>query len=366
MTEAISTIRVQLKERSYDIEIGSGNLDAAGAFIANRADVTHALVITDTHLEHSHAAVVADRVRNQGARVDLVALPPGEHTKSIAFADQLWQKLLEVGSDRKSIVIAVGGGVIGDLAGFIAATFARGLRFFQVPTTLLAQVDSSVGGKVGVNLPLAKNMVGAFWQPNGVLIDTEVLSTLPEREYRAGLAEIVKYGVILDLDFFSFLESNVPAICSREPTVLRHIITRSCRLKADVVETDEREETGIRAVLNYGHTFGHAIETLTGYGEYLHGEAVAMGMMCAAQLAELMGRIDREVTERQKSLLEKLGLPVSIPKLDSNELIHSMQRDKKTEHGKLRFVLPTRLGHVELVGGVDDEQVQEALKRWMF
>jgi 3-dehydroquinate synthase len=363
MTQPTSTIRVHLDDRSYDIEIGSGNLATAGSFIADRAKISHAVVITDTHLEHSHAAVVAASVRQSSARVDLIALTPGEQTKSPAHADQLWQNLLDAGTDRKSIVIAVGGGVIGDLAGFAAATFARGLRFFQIPTTLLAQVDSSVGGKVGVNLPLAKNMIGAFWQPSGVLIDTDVLSTLPEREYRAGLAEVVKYGVILDAAFFAFLEANVPAIDSRDPSALRHIIARSCRLKADVVEQDEREETGLRAVLNYGHTFCHAIESLTGFGEYLHGEAVAMGMMCAARLAELMGRVDRDFVDRQGRLLEKLGLPVTVPAVDFDELISLMQRDKKAEHGKLRFVLPTCLGHVELVGEVHADQVHEALQR---
>ena len=206
------------------------------------------------------------------------------------MAASLWQGLLELGADRKTVVAAVGGGVVGDLAGFIAATYARGLRFLQVPTSLLAQVDSSVGGKVGINLPEAKNMVGAFLQPLGVLVDTATLATLPANEYRAGLAEVVKYGVILDAEFFQYLEANTAALDrSATDDVLAHVVARCCRLKADVVEQDEREESGLRAVLNFGHTFGHAFETLCGYGKLLHGEAVAIGMVCAARLAQRLG-----------------------------------------------------------------------------
>jgi 3-dehydroquinate synthase len=269
--------------------------------------------------------------------------------------------MLEFKADRKSVVVAVGGGVVGDLAGFIAATYGRGMRFIQMPTTLLADVDSSVGGKVGVNLPGAKNMVGAFWQPAGVLIDTEALTTLPDRDYRAGLAEVVKYGVILDADFFDYLEKHVPDLNDRTPGVMQHIIARSCELKAQVVAGDEREETGLRAVLNYGHTFCHAIEAETGYGQFLHGEAVAIGMLCASRLAESMGRIDAETTRRQHDLLQALGLPLAVPDVDHERLVQAMAKDKKAEHGKLRFVLPTRLGHVELVSDVNSELVRKAL-----
>jgi 3-dehydroquinate synthase len=260
-------------------------------------------------------------------------------------------------------VVAVGGGVVGDLAGFAAASYARGLSFFQVPTTLLAQVDSSVGGKVGINLPGAKNMVGAFWQPHGVLLDTGVLKTLPAREYRAGLAEVVKYGVILDADFFAYLEANIAGLNERAPDVMVEIVTRSCQLKADVVEQDEREETGLRAVLNYGHTFGHALEAITNYGEFLHGEAISIGMLCASRLAERMGRIDAAMTQRQHALLSALHLPTELPQVDDDALIAAMAHDKKVEHGRLRFVLPTRLGHVELVGDVDQADVRAALRQ---
>jgi 3-dehydroquinate synthase len=252
--------------------------------------------------------------------------------------------------------------VIGDLAGFVAASYARGLAMFQVPTTLLAQVDSSVGGKVGINLAGAKNMVGAFWQPLAVVIDTAVLDTLPLREYRSGLAEVVKYGVILDADFFEYLEANVAGLNDRDPEVLRDTVARCCELKAQVVSRDEREETGLRAVLNYGHTFCHAFETLTNYSTLLHGEAVSIGMMCAARLAERLGRIDDSLAARQHKLLTALGLPVDVPPLDPDDVLRVMARDKKVEHGRLRFVLPSKLGHVELVAGVPSDDVRAALE----
>jgi 3-dehydroquinate synthase len=226
----------------------------------------------------------------------------------------------------------------------------------------LAQVDSSVGGKVGINLRGGKNMVGAFLQPLGVLIDTDTLDTLPKREYISGLAEVLKYGVILDAAFFAELETCVPELLARDRTTLVRVIARCCRLKADVVENDEREETGLRAVLNYGHTFAHAFETLLGYGELLHGEAVSIGMACAARLAERLGRVDRAFVSRQIALTQDLELPVDVPKLDPEQVIETMMHDKKVEHGRLRFVLPSRLGHVELVGDVDAADVRAALQ----
>jgi 3-dehydroquinate synthase len=287
-----------------------------------------------------------ESLHQAGVRVDLMTVDPGEGAKSIHTAELLWNSLAQMKADRKTLIVAVGGGVIGDLAGFIAATYARGLRFVQVPTTLLAQVDSSVGGKVGVNLPAAKNIVGAFWQPSGVLIDTNVLSTLPPREYVSGLAEVVKYGVILDAEFFEYLEENVAALNGRDAAVLASVVARCCRLKADVVERDEREETGLRAVLNYGHTYAHAFETVTAYGTLLHGEAVAMGMMCAARLAQSLGRVDQSFVARQENLLRILRLPVEAPQVDPQSVLEAMGRDKKTEHGRLRFVLPAHLGRV--------------------
>lgn len=363
MTSLLRTVRVELQERSYDIEIGHGILSELGAFVSGRRRMSHAVIVTDENVETPHAVAAAESLVAAGATVDMAVVESGEQVKSVDSAAGLWQKFLELGGDRKSIIIAVGGGVIGDLAGFAAATYARGLAFFQVPTTLLAQVDSSVGGKVGINLPGAKNMVGAFWQPHGVLLDTGVLSTLPAREYRAGLAEVVKYGVILDADFFAYLEANVAGLNERSADVLGEVVARCCRLKADVVEHDEREETGLRAVLNYGHTFGHALEAITGYGQYLHGEAVSIGMLCASRLAERLGRIDETLTMRQQTLLSALQLPIELPDIDEDTLLAAMAHDKKVEHGRLRFVLPTRLGHVELVGDVDRADVRAALRQ---
>ncbi len=357
----MTTVQVNLSERSYAIEIGTDNLSDLGAHVRRWVKATHAVIITDEHVEQPHALAAASSLSAAGCAVDLLVVEPGESTKNVDSAAFLWDKLLEVGADRKSLIVAVGGGVIGDLAGFVAASFVRGLAFVQVPTTLLAQVDSSVGGKVGVNLAGGKNMVGAFWQPAGVLIDTSVLDTLPEREYRAGLAEVVKYGVILDADFFEFLERNAVKLAERDAEVLQAVIARSCELKAQVVSADERELTGRRAVLNYGHTFCHALETVTGYGEFLHGEAVSIGMLCASRLAERLGRVDHKFTLRQKKLLKTLKLPVDFPIVDEQSLLAAMARDKKVEHGKLRFVLPSRMGHVELVGDVAPEDVRAAL-----
>jgi 3-dehydroquinate synthase len=356
------TIRVNLAERSYDIAIGSGKMVEAGRFLAERAKATHVVLITDDNVHKPHAMQVAESIGLEEIDVDVVCVEPGEESKSVEMAEGLWQGLLDLGADRKTVVVAVGGGVVGDLAGFIAATFARGLRFLQVPTSLLAQVDSSVGGKVGINLPEAKNMVGAFWQPLGVLIDTATLATLPPSEFRAGLGEVVKYGVILDAELFDYLVANAAAIVDHDRGALAHVIARCCRLKADVVEQDEHEESGLRAILNFGHTFGHAFETLSGYGNMLHGEAVAFGMVCAARLAERLGRVDAAFTARLRALLETFGLPVEVPAFDPQQILDSMTHDKKVQYGRLQYVLPSRMGNVELVGDVPDKDVIAALE----
>jgi 3-dehydroquinate synthase len=353
---------VSLGERSYDIEIGSGTLVGLGDFLRERSDSDHAVIITDSTVDELYADAAGDLLVEAGWEVNVLVVDPGEPSKSAAAAEDLWNAMLAEGADRQSIVVALGGGVVGDLAGFAAATYARGLDFFQAPTTLLAQVDSSVGGKVGINLPDAKNMVGAFWQPRGVLVDVAVLGSLPDREYRAGLAEVVKYGVILDAEFFAYLESHVDAINRKDADVLTHIVHRSCRLKADVVEQDERETTGLRSALNYGHTYAHAFEALGEYYSLLHGEAVAAGMRCAARLAARMGRVDQAVVDRQDALLDALHLKLDPPEVDGQELIRAMHRDKKTAAGALRFVLPDRIGRVALVGGVVEADVLAALE----
>ena len=360
-----SVVHVALSDRAYDIFIGAtiaDRLDDAlrGCLRGSEDRISHAVLITDANVASLHAQPLQTAMAAHINKVDLITVEAGEQTKSLRQFEQLCEQVLALGADRHSLVVACGGGVVGDLAGFVAASFARGIRFLQVPTTLLAQVDSSVGGKTGVNLPGAKNMVGAFWQPSAVLIGVAELNTLPDRDYRAGLAEVVKYGVILDEEFFEYLEDNVDDINRRDPQVLEHIVTRCCRLKADVVEGDEREETGLRAVLNYGHTFCHAIEAETHYGAYLHGEAVAIGMLCASRLADQLGRIDPSITKRQQQLLQRLQLPITSPGLDPQQLMAAMMRDKKVAHGKLRLVLPTRLGHVELVSDVSEAEIKKA------
>ena len=354
------TVPVDLGARSYQIEIGSGALSFAGEIFAawpglNALQGLRMLLIADEALLQSHAKTLQDSLSGRVDEIQLATVPSGEASKSWGQTQKLYDALVEMSADRRTVVVAVGGGVTGDLAGFVAATYARGLRFIQVPTTLLSMVDSSVGGKTGINHPRGKNLIGAFHQPVGVLIDPGTLNTLPDREYRAGLAEVVKYGVILDGVFFEYLEQHVAELNSREPGVLNYVIARSCELKAEVVREDEFETTGLRAVLNYGHTFGHAFEALAGYGELLHGEAVSIGMICASRLAEKLGRVSADVTQRQLQLIKALHLPTEVPTAlqgQPNAILRCMMLDKKTESRELRFVLPDRLGHVETVRGV--------------
>jgi 3-dehydroquinate synthase len=356
------TVRVHLGPRSYDISITSGDLIGAGAFARQRCQGTGSLIVTDENVR-PHADIVIAGLAGAGFRGSQVVLTPGESQKSLATTSLLYDCLAELHADRRTLVVAVGGGVIGDVAGFAAATFTRGLPFLQVPTTLLAMVDSSVGGKVGVNHPRAKNLIGAFHQPIGVWIDTATLDTMPDREFRSGLAEVVKYGVILDAPFFDYLEANADAILQRQPGAIRHVVSRSCQLKAQIVEEDEREETGLRAVLNYGHTFAHAFETAAGYGSgWLHGEAVAAGMICASRLAEHRSLIAPEITDRQRRLLGRFGLPTAPEKWPIDELLATMRSDKKALAGKLRFILPKRLGEVALFDDIPEDEVRKVLE----
>ena len=368
-----SSVHVNLGERSYEIRIVSDGLTELPTLLPSWLDRSVyragssrlAHIVTDRNVRR-HAAVVHDSLTRAGWSCGLSELEPGEKTKSVNNLSTIWDALIASKADRQTVIIAVGGGVIGDLAGFAAASFVRGLPFVQVPTSLLADVDSSVGGKTGINHPAAKNMLGAFHQPVGVLIDTAVLETLPAREFSAGLAEVVKYGVILDADFFTFLEQRAESINRRDPNILRQVVARCCRLKADVVEKDEFERTGLRAVLNYGHTFGHAFEALAGYGELLHGEAVAIGMLYASRLAERLGFIDAATTRRQEELLSLFGLPTQLPgdwPHTEDAVIGRMKLDKKTLGGQLRFVLPKRLGHVEIVNDVTETNVRAVLRR---
>jgi 3-dehydroquinate synthase len=370
---SILTVPVSLGARSYEIAITSGQLPSWAATL-NRWIEGHplfsagsssrkALIVTDRVIVSTHAETAQNSLKQHGWKTALAVLEPGEQTKSLSSVARLYDALVEMTADRGTVVVAVGGGVVGDTAGFAAATYARGIPFAQVPTTLLAQVDSSVGGKVGINHERGKNLIGAFHQPLGVFIDTSTLTTLPERDYRCGLAEVIKYGVSLDRNFFGYLEGHVQGLNGRGPEVLRHVIARSCQLKASLVEQDERETTGLRALLNYGHTFAHAYEALLGYGELLHGEAVAIGMVHASRLAERLGRVDSAVTQSQILLLRAVGLPTDLPTraVDASAVLDRMRLDKKSVGGKLRFVLPSSIGHVELVDSVPESTVQSLL-----
>ena len=340
-------LRVNLGPRSYDIAVVSGEPAGVGPFVRDRCRGTTALVVGDDNTRFLRRGRRPDADAGVGFGVTMAVVSPGEPSKCLSVAGKLYDALAAIPADRQTVVVAVGGGVVGDVAGFVAATYNRGLPLVMVPTTLLAMVDSSVGGKVGINHPRGKNLIGAFHQPAGVWIDTAYLDTLPDREYRSGLAEVVKYGVILDADFFAWLEANADAVLKRDPAAVRHVVTRCCELKADIVEKDEREETGLRMVLNYGHTFAHAFETVGGYGSWLHGEAVAAGMACASRLAEKLDMVPADVTARQVELLEKFGLPTAAkPEWPADQLIAVMRRDKKVTAGRLRFVLPTRIGEV--------------------
>ena len=363
----MATIQVSLTgggaDRSYDVDCGSGIVERIGERL-RAAGVERAVVVADQAVADSHAGRVVESLRKAGIAADFLTVPSGERSKSVAGAARLWDDFARLSVDRATHVVAVGGGVVGDLAGFVAATFARGLPVWHVATTLVAQVDSAIGGKTGINLAGGKNLVGAFWQPRGVTADIETLKTLPEREFVSGLAEVVKYGMILDGAFFTWLEANAAGLASRQADLLATAVERSAALKAAVVSRDEREITGLRAVLNYGHTFGHAYETAAGYGVLLHGEAVAIGMARAARLAVLLGRLPEDVVARQDALLRRLGLPLAAPQgpeFAPGPLLEIMARDKKTVGGRLRFVLPDRIGRVELVENVDPAAVTQAL-----
>lgn len=362
----LTVVDVPLGNRSYQIEISSGAVDRFARSITTACeDLSHAIVTADQAVATTWAEPLARSLETIGGdvpvRVNELAVPSGETSKSFKEFERLLEWILACGGDRRSVVIAVGGGVIGDLAGYVAASFTRGIRFVQVPTTLLAMVDSSVGGKTGINLPTAKNMVGAFWQPSLVLIDTAVLATLPERSYLSGIAEVLKYGVIDDAEFFAWLEMNADKLVARDGSALRHAIQKSCECKARVVGEDERETSGRRAILNYGHTFAHALEATAGYGKLLHGEAVAIGMQMAARLALDLGMVDASVLARQTDLLRACRLPTTLAEADPDAMLPVMMRDKKVAHGKLRFVLPSEIGAVELVAGIEESAVRRAI-----
>ena len=360
--QEIKTLTVELGERTYPIFIGTGLLPNAVEYIRQNGAPSQIFVVTDDNVETLYGDALAETLAQEW-ETELAVIPAGEDSKCLDMAEQIWSRMLEGGCDRKTAVCAIGGGVVGDLAGFVASTYMRGVRFWQFPTTLLAQVDSSVGGKTAIDLQYGKNVVGTFYQPQGVVIDIDTLRTLDKRQFLAGMAEVVKYGVILDESFFRYLESHVDAILQRDVNVLAEIVYRCCLIKADVVSQDEKELSGRRALLNYGHTFGHAIETFERFEGKLHGEAVAVGMAAAAKFAQYLGRIDEETVDRQNRLLEALGMDIAwLKALTPEKTVQIMLHDKKTANGHINFVLPDKIGSGELVKSIEENQIVEFLK----
>jgi 3-dehydroquinate synthase len=336
-------LTVNLGENSYDILIGSGLLSTLGRECSGRGLSGRVAVITNPAVARLYSDQIRESLAESGNQVTVVEIPDGEEYKNSATLNRVYDDLIEAGLDRKSFIVALGGGVVGDLAGFAAATYLRGIPFVQVPTTLLAQVDSSVGGKTAIDHPRGKNLIGAFYQPRLVLIDVETLSTLPQREFRAGLAEVVKYGVAIDQTFFEYLERNSDKILAMERECLTHVIQRCCELKAQVVELDEKE-SGLRAILNYGHTLGHAMETLAGYSQLVHGEAVAIGMALAARVSMACGHCNDQDIARIVALLNRFGLPHSTPQAERNRLVETLLTDKKSRGGVIKFICNRGIG----------------------
>lgn len=353
-------IDMQFKNTAYPIIIDKG-WEATLSKIPSNIFLKKALIISDTNVGPLYSNEIIKTLSENDIGIRTILIDPGESSKTIEKAMDIYTTALNFRMDRDSLFIALGGGVVGDLAGFTASTYMRGVPYLQIPTSLLAQVDSSVGGKTAVNHPLGKNMIGSFYQPKGVLINTDTLKSLPVRQISTGLAEVIKYGVIADKNLFSYLEENIEKVFSFDDKVLNHIIYKSCTIKAKIVAQDEKDK-GIRGILNFGHTIGHAIEAETSFTEYTHGESVAIGMVAEAELAQLLGLIDKGFVDRLKNLLLKAKLPIKLPNIETDRLIKHMQRDKKNKIGKIVFVLPTKLGRVEMFDNIEYVRLAQILK----
>ena len=353
-------VEVALGARSYDILIGCGLDDAFIAFVRQARYSPRGMIVTDTNIGPRYALHVAKLVERAGVAVDVITVPAGETSKSLVQADHIFTRAIELGLDRRSPIFALGGGVVGDLTGFAAATYMRGVPFIQIPTSLLAQVDSSVGGKVAVNHALGKNLIGAFYQPDAVFIDLDFLKTLPRREIAAGLGEIIKYGIIYDAAFFAWLEQHHREVIALAPDAAAHMIARSCAIKADVVRQDEREE-GLRRILNFGHTIGHAVERETAYVRYRHGEAVAIGMAGAAAISERMGLLADEERQRMETLMRDMGLPLCAEGVMADAIYKDLFHDKKAVGGRIHWVLAERIGAVIVRDDVPENIVRSAV-----
>lgn len=357
----MTDIPVNLGSRSYRIQVASGALGTVGAELAKLRVGRKAVLVSDPAVTRLHGEPVATSLRAAGFDVIRVSIPEGEQAKQLETARELWDRLLDAGCDRTATVVALGGGAVGDVAGFVAATYMRGMNFVQVPTTLLAQVDASIGGKTAIDHPRAKNLIGAFHQPRLVIVDPVVLTTLPDREFRSGLAEVIKHGIVLDAGYFGELEASIEALLARDLPTLERVVAGSCRLKAQVVERDE-QEAELRWVLNYGHTIGHALEAATGFGRWAHGEAVSLGIAVEARLAECLGISRPATTDRQLGLLRAAGLPVTGLRTEPTAVVEALSRDKKSRDGRLSFVFAPDIGSFRLVSEVPKEAVLQILK----
>ncbi len=363
MNLTVDEVRVDLRERGYPIFIGEGLFAQAGSRLRDGGIGGRICLVSTPPVFDLYGATVRDSLVVAGYDVVVESVPDGEETKSLATAERLYDRAIACGLDRTSTYVALGGGVVGDLTGFVAATYMRGLPFVQMPTTLLSQVDSSVGGKVAVNHPRGKNMIGAFHQPRAVIIDVASLETLSRRDYLAGIAEIIRYGAACDADFFTFLEENMGSLLDGESAVLKEAIRTSCAIKARIVSADEHETSGLRSTLNFGHTFAHALEAVTGYGLYRHGEAVAIGMVCAARMAARLGICDAEVAGRQEALVRAAGLPTSMGEVDPAKIMAAMALDKKAEGGKVKFVLTEKIGRANIYMDISHDILEEIVSR---
>jgi 3-dehydroquinate synthase len=361
LTEPLHTVTVPLGDRTYPIHIGKGLLRRTGALFVKHGIGRSLVLITDENVARHHLRTVLTALTEKKYSVHVIILPPGEQQKRLASADRIYTELLRNNVERSATIVALGGGVIGDLAGFIAATFQRGIGFVQIPTTLLAQVDSSVGGKVGINHSLAKNMIGAFHQPQLVIADPDALATLPKREMISGMGEVIKYGMILDPAFFSYIEKNLDRAFARVPNVLMRMVRKSCELKSYVVSNDEKEQH-LRAILNFGHTIGHALEHAGHFGTLKHGEAILYGMVAEAHIAFRTGMLDFRAKERLERLVQRLPLPALTPmNVRFHPLMKTMMNDKKTQNGTVRMPLPSAVGTVMLPVNVDPLFIREAV-----
>jgi 3-dehydroquinate synthase len=356
-------VKFELGERSYEILIGRDLLAELGSRCKKLGLGSRCAIITDSNVAPHYAKETQRSLEASGFATALITIPAGEKSKSLKFVGECYDAMAAHRLERKSFVVALGGGVVGDLAGFVAASYLRGIPFVQIPTTLLAQVDSSVGGKTGINLKAGKNLVGAFYQPKLVICDLATLDTLPEREFRSGMAEVIKYGIIYDAPFFRKLEQQMEAALQRDPATLTRIIARCCAIKADVVSQDETE-SGLRAILNFGHTIGHALEAISGYGKYLHGEAISVGQVLAARLSERVSGLSEGESQRIHDLLKRAGLPVSVElsAAEREKVLAAMKLDKKVSQGEIKFVLARQIGKVEFGCKALESEVRAVLE----